>query len=498
MKKIIASFLLILFGICGIYAQDSIPQPVVSEKTAIEQANPPKEDMSVKEIVELITSIIAIGGLIATPLLTVRSHFGYKNRNMQQDEAKDAFNRVVAELASRDTKRNLAAAIKIRRFFTEEINAHSARLREEAIKVISSLLRTLQTGVYQKTLADGLAYAQDLSLVDLQRTNLQNTYFGLKKEEEKAKVIRTKFGILWQRFCQVLMNMWNAIVRLVEVPVDSSSEEPVDEKINAKTYHKIRIHQTDFYLADLSYALFEYVDGDAYFTSAILCHTRFKLCDLRGANFKGADLSNVFFKQVKLKGADFSNAINLPKDLKDKLDDAGKFTQDEVYTTPAVAQEPKQIFFSVPSILDPQETYYKESLSQYLNTRGYIVIPYVRDQYPQFGQIKSVAERVKMASGMVVFGFKQTQVVEGFYRPHTSETQHWTNKWLPSPWNEIEVGMASMKNIPVLIVKEDGINTGIFDIALSETDIITYTVPEKTMPIEWEGCNELQQFLSKL
>ena len=99
---------------------------------------------------------------------------------------------------------------------------------------------------------------------------------------------------------------------------------------------------------------------------------------------------------------------------------------------------------------------------------------------------------------MVVFGFKQTHVIEGYYRPGTEVTKHWTDKWLPSPWNEIEVGMAAMKDIPVLILKEKGINTGIFDSVLSETDITTYTVPEKAMSIEWEGCNELQQFLSKL
>ena len=225
----------------------------------------------------------------------------------------------------------------------------------------------LQTGVYQKTLADGLAYAQDLSLVDLQRTNLQNAYFGQKKEEEKEKVIRTKIGLAWQQFCQVFVNKWETIVRLVEIPEEEIPVEQEDVKINSKTYHKIRIHQTDFFLADLSYALFEYVDGDAYFTSAILCHTRFKVCDLRNADFGKADLSNVFFKKVKLKGANFSGAINVPEHLKRKLDAKGKFTE-EIYTTPDVEEKPKRIFFSTPSVMDPKETFCKESLKRYLET----------------------------------------------------------------------------------------------------------------------------------
>ena len=346
---------------------------------------------------------------------TLLTFLGFKSSTAKKEDASKSFNNIVDELASAEIKTNIAAAIKIRRFFAADIKKHSAHLCKEAINVISSLLRVLSTGVLQKTLADGLAYAENLSLVDLQRTNLQNAYIGYKKERKGGQDI---------------------------------------VGINEQTHKKITIYKTDFFLADLSYALFEYVEGNAYFTSAILCHTRFKVCDLRGANFRGADLSNVFFKQVQLKGADFSEVINMPESIKSKLDKDGKFTDDEPYTTPGVVQEPKQIFFSIPSVLDPQESFYKESLREYLKERGYRVIPYVRDLYPQFGQIKCVAERVKMASGMVVFGFKQTHIIEGYYRPGTEETKHWTDKWLPSPWNEIEVGMAAMKDIPVLILKE--------------------------------------------
>lgn len=398
--------------------------------------------------------LLAIFGGLGT-LLTF---LGFKSNSTKKEEASRSFNNIVDELACAEIKTNIAAAIKIRRFFSMDIKKHSAYLCQEAINVISSLLRVLSTGVLQKTLADGLAYAENLSLVDLQRTNLQNAYIGFKKERKKA--------------------------------------QNYDGDINALTHKKISIFKTDFYLADLSYALFEYVEGNAFFTSAILCHTRFKMCDLRGANFRGADLSNVFFKKVQLNGADFYGAINIPKDL--KLDNEGKCIEEDEYTTPSIEIKTQQIFFSTPSVMDPKETYYKETLKTYLRERGYEIIPYVRDSYPRFGQVKSVAERVKMTSGMVVFGFKQTHIIEGFYRPNTSETQHWTNKWLPSPWNEIEVGMAAMKNIPVLLMKEEGIDTGIFDSVLSETDIVTYVIPEQAGAIEWEGCNELQHFLSKI
>ena len=84
------------------------------------------------------------------------------------------------------------------------------------------------------------------------------------------------------------------------------------------------------------------------------------MCDLRGANFRGADLSNVFFKKVQLNGADFYGAINIPKDL--KLDNEGKCIEEDEYTTPSVEIKTQQIFFSTPSVMDPKETYYKETL----------------------------------------------------------------------------------------------------------------------------------------
>jgi hypothetical protein len=265
---------------------------------------------------------------------TLLTFLGFKSSTAKKEDASKSFNNIVDELASAEIKTNIAAAIKIRRFFAADVKKHSAHLCKEAINVISSLLRVLSTGVLQKTLADGLAYAENLSLVDLQRTNLQNAYIGYKKERKGGQDI---------------------------------------VGINEQTHKKISIYKTDFFLADLSYALFEFVEGNAYFTSAILCHTRFKVCDLRGANFRGADLSNVFFKQVQLKGADFSEVINLPESIKEKLDKDSKYTDDEPYTTPEVVPEPKQIFFSIPSVLDPQGSFYKESLREYLKERGYRV-----------------------------------------------------------------------------------------------------------------------------
>lgn len=45
--------------------------------------------------------------------------------------------------------------------------------------------------------------------------------------------------------------------------------------------------------------------------------------------------------------------------------------------------------------------------------------------------------------------------------------------WYSTPWNELEVGMAMMANIPVLLVKDEALNYGIFDEILSDYSLDT-------------------------
>mgnify|MGYP003300398159 FL=1 len=74
-------------------------------------------------------------------------HYVLNRRQKDREEYLRSFDTVVAQLSSDKKASQLSAAI---------------------------LMRTLPTGVFQKTLGDGLAYAGDLSGADLQRTNLQD------------------------------------------------------------------------------------------------------------------------------------------------------------------------------------------------------------------------------------------------------------------------------------------------------------------------------------
>lgn len=364
-----------------------------------------------------LASIVTIIGLIAvTAKYFMSDYFGFKNLRARKEEAQNALNSVVSGLSAGDSSAKLSAAIMMRRFLNDETGRDFPHLKEETIKQISSMLKVLPTGVYQKTLADGLAYAEDLSGKDLQRINMQDVYLGRK-----------------------------------------------DGK-------RIKVSLTDFYQCDFSYALIEGVDGNAIFYRSILFCTQIKNCDFSGASFCQADLTNVCFKNVKLKDADFTGALNVPQGIKDKLVNVeGKtlYPEDDFVSAKHSSLD-KCIFFSMPSKMSKENELLTKDYGRELRAMGYNVLYYTKDDYPSFGQLSKIREKILVSSAMVVFGFKQTHICDATFRPETDDETKWSDKWLATPWNEIEVGMGLMKGMPILLVKDPQIDMGIFDKNLSE------------------------------
>ena len=51
---------------------------------------------------------------------------------------------------------------------------------------------------------------------------------------------------------------------------------------------------------------------------------------------------------------------------------------------------------------------------------------------------------------MVAFGLQQINIHSATYRPGTDEKEEWTDKWLSTPWSDIEVGMAFIMFVGIL------------------------------------------------
>lgn len=376
---------------------------------------------------EIITNNVALSVLIAGVIYAFyrifTDYFDLKSRNARKAEEKKSLTGIVENLASPDKTTQVSAAIMLRRFMNTQISRKYPFLQREAISVIASTLKIVPTGVFQKTLADGLAYAIDISNVDLQRTNLQDCYLGRK-------------GV-----------------------------------------RSIKMKKTDLFLSDLSYALIENVKGNAIFYRSILFCTQIKNSNLENSSFCEADLTHCTFKNVRLNGADFTNAINIPKEIEEHLvedDKKHKIVNWRKAITTKGDGLNGTIFFSMPSVMNKaDELLTKDYQRVFEQDLGYQVHYYVRDDYPCFGQLNKVREKIMSAKGMVVFGFKQTILQDATYRPGTSNEENWRNRWLSTPWNEIEVGMALMKGMPILLIKDPEIEMGVFDKNLSECFIAT-------------------------
>ena len=146
-----------------------------------------------QEIDAFVALIIIMGSAFVYYKVKIRRTDAQKRQDVQNQ-----FNKVVAQLSDKNETTKLSAAIILRRFFKAEIDQE--HFKKEAVNVISSLLKILPTGIFQKTLGDGLAYAKDLSYSDLQRTNLQDLYIGIKNtmddEQEKQKTKKEYFHFM--------------------------------------------------------------------------------------------------------------------------------------------------------------------------------------------------------------------------------------------------------------------------------------------------------------
>jgi hypothetical protein len=66
------------------------------------------------------------------------------------------------------------------------------------------------------------------------------------------------------------------------------------------------------------------------------------------------------------------------------------------------------------------------------------------------------------ADGVAVLGMRQLRVDTGCWRAGTVEAAP-ARKWWPTPWNQLEAGMAIMAGVPTLILCQEGVAGGVFD-----------------------------------
>lgn len=364
-----------------------------------------------------LTAVVALVGAV----LGVLRYFNYRTKRDRIAAAAaakrdrmaavgSAFETVVEALASESEIKQLAAAIRLRRFFDpdSEVGDVAAKYAQDALGVMAGILREQPTGSLQKLLADGLAHAPSLAGADLQRTNLQGAYLG-----------------------------------------------------------STDVSRADFYQADLSGAsLKQAIAREAVFYQARLVDTVFTKADLRGANFYEADLTRARFGGALLAGATFAGGCIIPPEVASYLDGNGRFTGPNEPLPPGEPASTAQakVFVSRPSVLTPSQQALWRLLENTLSAAGVRVLIVERHDYPPAGILSDLCRVIADCRGVVVLGFRQLEVSSGRWRAGTPEEASVDGVVLATPWNQVEAGIAAALRLPVFVVCEPGVTGGVFDL----------------------------------
>jgi hypothetical protein len=161
-----------------------------------------------------------------------------------------------------------------------------------------------------------------------------------------------------------------------------------------------------------------------------------------GANFSGA----------QLEGASFADTRGVPPELEPFLDAARRYTS--MAPAPPPAQHPlgrPAVFFSLPSGHTPSQEALCDRLAILLRREGLTVERLTPNDYPPSDALSEIYRRLAGCSGAVVFGMRPADAAKEEPSPGVT------------PWTHLEAGMAFGCNLPLLIVREPGVDSGAFD-----------------------------------
>lgn len=377
------------------------------------------------EIISYITDNFSnevIIAALATLVVSIVKFIDYKAKDSQSksDNMHNNFNATLDGLKSDSATKRITSAILLRRYINDlNIWRTTTPYKQDALNVISSLLRITPCGEFQKTLADSLSFTRSIHNQDFQYTNLQNA--------------------------------------LIKVANNT----------------RIDFSNVDFYMADLSYASINNAKcRNTIFKCCNMRNTTFRGCNLNDCDFGGANLEGVrFLDNTTLYNANFKGAINIPLDIYSHLNEDGIYCKNTPTTNYAKTNNEKSIFISSIGNLSPKQIEYMEALKAHLDRLGIKTLSLNKDEYRNSGQIIGIQSKIAKANGVIIVGLRNLLVKEGVFRPSSSESHTVNNMWLPTSWNNIEAGIASALNKPILVIHQTELNDGIFNKDINDTRI---------------------------
>ena len=112
------------------------------------------------------------------------------------------------------------------------------------------------------------------------------------------------------------------------------------------------------------------------------------------------------------------------------------------------------MFLSAPSVRTPAQDSMCERLAELLASEGLVLEMLPRRDYPPSNALSEIARRLSRCAGVAVFGLPR----------HGSDSD--ASPAGITPWTHVEAGMAYGRGLPLLLLREPGVDTGAFDEAV--------------------------------
>lgn len=128
------------------------------------------------------------------------------------------------------------------------------------------------------------------------------------------------------------------------------------------------------------------------------------------------------------------------------------------------------IFVSRPTTRNTKQEQFLNHLDEIFERRNLQPVSLGQTDYPNKAPIQAIRDHMERCDGAMIVGLEQLRVVEGIEKPGAEDAEVQDIR-LPTPWNHIEAGMAFMLDLPILIMKEEGIKGGVFETGPSDRSI---------------------------
>jgi len=119
--------------------------------------------------------------------------------------------------------------------------------------------------------------------------------------------------------------------------------------------------------------------------------------------------------------------------------------------------EQKKVFISVGGCANDQQENFVKLVEDRLRSENLIPSTVGRNNFSADSPLKAVKELMNECSGILVIALERTYFEKGIQKRGGAHQSDLSEIKFSTPWNQIESGMAYVKELPILVILEEGI-----------------------------------------